>query len=189
MRKHNGNARNIAMLLGGVAAGVVGGRFLPPMLASLAGSRRVRAGADPFALLISDHREILSLLDEMLVAPAHSNAKRARLFIALKRKLARHALAEEDVVYPIVRNDSAGGNQRIHLYDEHADMKIFLHEIEDQIQSGEDWTRSVSQLRELVRRHTEDEEKNVFPELRRQLADSVQPKVSGRIAREEALIV
>jgi hypothetical protein len=67
-------------------------------------------------------------------------------------------------VYSIVRNGSASGNQRKHLYDKHADMKILLQEIESQLMEGKNWRAAVAPLR--------DEEKTVFPELRRQLADS-----------------
>ena len=116
MSRNNGTVRSVAMLLGGVAAGIVGGRILPPLLASMAGSRRVRTGGDPFALLIDDHREILSILDEMMASASDSRVRRARLFLMLKRKLARHAMAEEDVVYPIVWNDYAVLKMFIHIF-------------------------------------------------------------------------
>ena len=177
------------MLLGGLAAGVVCGRMLPPIAAALIGSTRVRAGGDPFARLIEDHRQIVSLLDQMAVARADSTMRRARLFLMLKRKLAKHALAEEDVVYPTVHNDSAEGDERKHLYDEHADMKILLFEIENLLKDGEEWNAAVLPLRELVRRHVDEEERTIFPELRRELTASKRPKVSGQISREEALIV
>lgn len=189
MSKQHGTGRTMAILLGGVAGGILGGRLLPPLYAALTAAGRARAGGDPFALLIQDHRKIMSILDEMAACPAESKIRRARLFLALKRKLAKHAMAEEDVVYPIVRNDSANGDERKHLYDEHADMKIFLHDIESQLMNGEDWMASVGPLRELIRNHVDEEEKTIFPELRRELSKSELPKVSGQISREEALIV
>src|SRR5215472_13620712 len=110
--KRNGATRDLGMFLGGIAAGVVASRILPPLVAAAAGSSRARAGGDPFQVLIEDHRQINSLLDQMLNCPASSRLQRARLFLALKRKLAKHALAEEDVIYPRVRNDSATGDER-----------------------------------------------------------------------------
>ncbi len=189
MTENHRTGRDLAMLAGGLAAGVLGSRLLPPLFAALTGSGRVRAGGDPFELLIKDHREIASLLDEMVAVPTDSIARRSRLFLALKRRLAKHAMAEEDVVYPIVRNDSASGNERKHLYDEHAEMKILLHEIENQVKNGENWSDSVRPLRELILRHLEEEERNIFPELRRQLTRAESPNISGQISREEALIV
>lgn len=180
--------RDVAILLGGIAAGIVGGRMLPPLFLAVVSSNRTRAGADPFAVLIADHREIVSILDQMAAMPTGSTARRARLFLRLKRKLAKHAMAEEDVVYPNVESDSAT-HERKHMYDDHAEMKVLLYEIEEQLKSGEDWSGSVMPLRELVRRHVDEEEKGIFPELRRRLSESRLPKVAGMISREEALIV
>jgi len=187
MTSHSG--RDMAMLMGGLVAGVIGSRLLPPLLANISGSRRVRSGGEPFAMLMEDHRQILSILDRMADAPTGSKFQRGRLFLMLKRKLAKHAMAEEDVVYPIVHNDSANGNERKHLYDEHAEMKVLLYEIEKQLQSGKDWSGSVLPLRDLIARHVQEEETVIFPELRRELRGEDSPKLSGQIAREEALVI
>jgi hemerythrin-like domain-containing protein len=98
-------------------------------------------------------------------------------------------MAEEDVVYPIVRNDAANPNQRKHLYDEHAEMKILLYEMELALMDDRNWSAAVAPLRELVRRHFDEEEKTIFPELRRQLAESALSKVAGQISREEAVVL
>ena len=182
-------SKNIAIMIGGVAAGMLGGRLIPPLAAALIGSQQVRAGGDPFSLLIDDHREIRTLLNQMMAAGTRSMPKQARLFLMLKRRLAKHAMAEEDVVYPIVRNDSAGGDQRKHLYEEHADMKMLLHEIEEDFKSRQDWTVNVTALRNLVLNHIEEEEKTVFPELRRELSEARRPKLASQISREEAVVI
>jgi hemerythrin superfamily protein len=189
MRKRNGTGRKMAMLLGGVAGGIIGGRLVPPLFKAVTAAGRTRAGGDPFAQLIDDHRKILSILDEMVASPSDSKLRRGRLFLALKRRLAKHAMAEEDVVYPIVRNDAANPNQRKHLYDEHAEMKILLYEIESAVMEGRNWSAAVAPLRELIRRHVDEEEKTIFPELRRQLSESALPKVAGQISREEAIVI
>src|SRR3954454_9486762 len=127
MRQETNTSRSLSILFGGLAAGIVGSKLLPPLLAALTGSRRVRAGGDPFARLMEDHRRILSLLQQMQAASPDSKLQRSRLFLMLKRTLAKHAMAEEDVVYPIVHNQTGERDESKHLYDEHADMKIFLY--------------------------------------------------------------
>lgn len=188
-KQDHGVGRDIGMLAGGIAAGILGSRLLPPVVATIAGSTRTRAGSDPFDQLISDHRQITSLLDQMVEVATDCTARRARLFMMLKRKLAKHAMAEEDVVYPIVHNDSASGDERKHLYDEHADMKILLYQIENQLKEREDWKGSVQPLRDLIRRHIDEEEKTIFPELRREVSKNMLPKLSAQISREEALVL
>jgi hemerythrin-like domain-containing protein len=177
------------MLLGGIAAGFVASKVVPPLIAASKASSRVRAGGDPFQLLIEDHRQILACLDRMAGTPPDSKVRRAGLFLMLKRKLAKHAMAEEDVVYPILHGRSGEADRGKHLYEEHADMKIALFEMERKIKAGEDWTENVASLRELIRRHADEEETHVFPQLRRQMEEDRLPKISAEISREEAMVV
>jgi hemerythrin superfamily protein len=189
MRDQNSKGRTAAILMGGIAGGMLLGRLLPPIITAMASAARTRAGGDPFGLLIEDHRKILMLLDRMVEEQSGSKFRRGSLFLALKRKLAKHAMAEEDVVYPIVRKQMGHEDQGKHLYDEHADMKILLYDIEARLMAGEDWSAPVGQLRDLIRSHVDEEENVIFPELRRQVAEATLPMVSGQISREEALVV
>lgn len=189
MDEHRSTGRDLAVLLGGIAAGVVGSRLLPPLLAMANGSGRVRRGHDPFELLIEDHRLILSTLDQMLAEPADATAKRTTLYLLLKRKLAKHALAEEDVVYPLLHNDGGNAEESKELYDEHADMKILLFELEELLKSGGDWSAQVRSLRDLIQEHVNEEEQVVFPKLRQTFDGNRAMVVSGQISREEALIL
>ncbi len=107
--------------------------------------------------------------------------------MALKRKLAKHALAEEDVVYPMLHDDAHEEDESKHLYGEHADMKIFLFELEAMLKSGEDWTERVRSLRHLIKEHADEEEQKVFPRLRQTVGENKLPDV--KIRREEALIL
>lgn len=110
------------------------------------------------------------------------------MFLALKRKLTKHALAEEDVVYPLLYNQPQRVEESKHMYNEHAEMKIRLYELEQLLKSGERWTEPVRSLRDLVRKHAKEEEDAVFPRLRQSVSRNMLPKVSGQIRREEALI-
>jgi len=132
---------------------------------------------------------ILATLDRMLAEPADSTAKRATLYLALKRKLAKHALAEEDVVYPLLHNQGEDTEASKELYDEHADMKILLFELEELLKSGEDWSAQVRSLRDIIQDHVNDEEQVVFPKLRQIFDGDHARVVSGQISREEALIL
>ena len=125
----------------------------------------------------------------MTKQPADSTARRSASFLMLKRKLAKHAMAEEDVVYPILHNEVHDATESKHLYDEHADMKILLFELEQCLMSGTDWSAQVRRLRDLIMHHAEEEERDVFPRLRQRLDEMGAPKVSGQISREEALVL
>lgn len=189
MANNASTGRQIALITAGIAAGILGSRLLPPFLAATNNARRVRAGSDPFEMLIEDHRLILGFLEEMENAPTEAIGRRSAAFLGLKRKLGKHALAEEDVVYPILHGEAHHEEQSKELYDEHADMKIALYELETLLKSGADWREQVRSLRLLIQEHIDEEENVVFPHLRQLLDEQRAPKVSGQIGREEALIL
>lgn len=189
MTEHRSIRRDIAAMAGGLAVGILGSRLMVPMFAAANGAMRARLGEDSFELLIQDHRHIISILDEMERGPGDALVRRARLFLTLKRTLAKHALAEEDVVYPLLHQDVHDVKESKHLYDEHADMKIALFELERMLKSKADWTTRVRSLRELVQKHIRQEEDVEFPKLRRMMSESKSRKLSGLIHREEALVL
>ncbi len=189
MSESGNTPRNLAVLAGGIAAGILGSRLLPPFLAAATGSRRARSSGDPFELLIEDHRKILSTLDQMAQQRADATVRRPALYWMLKRKLAKHATAEEDVVYPVLHGEAQEATASKALYDEHADMKILLFELERMLKSNEDWSQPVRSLRDLIQRHAEEEEQVVFPRLRQLFDQERASKVSAQISREEALVL
>lgn len=180
--------QDAGFLVGGTIAGVLLSRLLPPLFAQASGSVRQKVGADPFALLIEQHRLLLSLLDKMEQTTPEQGWKRIRLFLRLKRTLGKHALAEEDVVYPLLHNQAHHEQDTKHLYQEHADMKILLYELEAN-PTGAEWVENVRRLRGLIEPHARQEEEVEFPKLREILNEQSQMKLSGQIHREEAMLL
>jgi len=180
--------RNLAVVAGGVAVGVLGSRLLPPMLAMANGSVRARLGEGPFDRLKQDHREILAILDQMVERPEDSTTSKGALFLGLKRTLAKHALAEEDVVYPVLYERAHAVEEAKKLYSEHADMKIHLYGLEEALKQGLNWDTRVQALRSLIRRHVEDEESVQFPRLESLMDDRLTRATPGQIRREKAMI-
>lgn len=108
----------------------------------------------------------------------------------MKRRLAKHALAEEDVVYPLLNDEADRREAAKHLYDEHAQMKILLFEIEMALMHGEPWDEPVQKLRQMVESHAREEEQEQFPRLREVLNERKRlSQVAGQLHREEALIL
>jgi hypothetical protein len=185
-------ARGLTAMAGSLVMGVLGGRLIPPLLAGTIGARRSGAGQDPFERLRRDHRHIRSVLDRMVDAADASGMRRAPLFVVLKRRLAKHALAEEDVVYPLLRRQDGArhgaGSVAMQLYAEHAEIKIHLYELETALRAGGSWRGRIEVLRDLIARHIHEEEDVQFPSLQACLDVERQRVVAGQIHREEALI-
>ena len=94
--------QGMAAFAGGAVAATVVSRLLPPLVAQAAGSARAAGGGDPLATLIADHRHFVALLTEMEQSSVTATFHRTQLLLRLKRGLAAHALAEEDIVYPLL---------------------------------------------------------------------------------------
>lgn len=184
------NNRNPYILLGvGAAGGVLLGRFLPVLLANASGLAQGAAGRDPFAKLIQQHRVLLSLLDKMEDVEATEWAKRKFLFLSFKRTIGKHAMAEEDVVYPLLKTDAERHEATAKLYREHASMKIHLFELQRAVHHDEEWRAAVRALRSEIEPHAREEEETEFPRLRASLDQARTAELSRKIRQEEALIV
>src|SRR4051812_25639563 len=182
-------AGGFSILLGGVISGVVASRILPPIAAMACGAMGVKAGRDPLDVLVADHRRFQSLLAAMAAASSASMAQRAQLFLRLKRSLAAHALAEENVVYPMLQNAADADQNARQLYAEHAEMKVLLFKLERALTNETDWSDGVSRLTDLIVGHARQEEETEFPRLRESLEKSQQAPLAAKIGREKAMIL
>jgi iron-sulfur cluster repair protein YtfE (RIC family) len=188
-RKNRNILYNVAAAGGGVAAGIVISRLLPPVFAQMSGSMRSRFGRDPFERLIKDHQKIRYLVNEMNQIPEGHLGRRTKLYLNLKRTLAKHAMAEEDVVYPLLHGPAHEPQQSKHLYDDHAELKIHLYELEQLLMQNANWSDRVRSLRDMLEKHLREEEEIHFPKLRQFLDKRRTRQVSGEIRREEALVL
>jgi hemerythrin superfamily protein len=180
---------SLSLFVGGLMAGVVASRLLPPICAMACGAMRVKAGRDPLDALVRDHRHFESLLTAMAAAKDRSPAERGQLFFRLKRRLAAHAMAEEDVVYPMLQSAAEAEQHAKKLYAEHAEMKVLLFRIERALTSSTEWSEPVSRLQNLIIKHARQEETQDFPRLRETLDATQQASLAAKIGREKAMIL
>jgi hemerythrin superfamily protein len=181
--------RGMAAFAGGAAAAFVAARVLPPFLAQAAGTARAAAGQDPFDMLARDHRIVLDLLEDLEHSPDNATFARAQKLLMVKRRLSAHALAEEDVIYPML-NEAAGAVSDVrHLYAEHAEIKMHLHALEQMPKNDPGWARRAGELRALVQSHARQEEEIDFPKLRAALSERETRLMTGNMQREKALLL
>jgi hemerythrin superfamily protein len=181
--------RGLAAFTTGALAAVIASRVLPPLVAQAAGSAQAAAGRDPFDALAEDHKIILSLLDRMESSPDNAVFDRTQLLLRLKRRLAAHALAEEDVVYPLLHGRAHEEDDTKHLYSEHAEMKMHLFTLEQMPKNDPRWRATVTELKNLIAEHVKQEEEVDFPKLRAVLDQKETAMMSGGVQREKALLL
>lgn len=181
--------QSMTAFAGGAVAAVVASRLLPPLVAQAAGVARAASGGDPLETLIADHRRFVALLTEMEQSSDTATFHRTQLLLRLKRGLAAHALAEEDIVYPLLHDEAKAADDAKHLYSEHADMKIHLYALEQMPKDDPEWAARAGTLRQLIEAHARHEEEVDFPKLRQVLSEQAMRQLAGHVQREKALIL
>jgi hemerythrin superfamily protein len=120
---------------------------------------------------------------------ATGTVQRAQLLLRLKRGLAAHAMAEEDVVYPMLQDEAGANPDPTHLYAEHAALKVLLFRLEKKVLAGDDWTEEVGALSAVLTEHARHEEEVDFPRLRDLLGREGGVTLARKISREKALVL
>ena len=164
-------------------------RIAPPFAGRAIGSLRSMAGTDPFDALAQDHRKVLALLDRLAETDNAATMRRAAMLFQVKRMLTAHALAEEDIVYPMLHDDAHRAEEAKKLYREHADIKVRLFELEHKAKDDPSWIEGIRELRRIVAEHAREEEQVEFPKLRAALDERRKSNLLGEVHREKSMIL
>jgi hemerythrin superfamily protein len=115
--------------------------------------------------LMSDHREVASLLDR--IGTTTDPAEKRDLADTAITELVRHSVAEEMYVYPAMRENLPDGEEVVkHDTEEHKELERTMKELEGVDAQDPRFEQLVGELRSQLRHHVEDEEGEQFPKLR-----------------------
>jgi hemerythrin-like domain-containing protein len=167
--KSGGGGRSIGMIAGAAAGGAALG-----FLALLGRKAAVQA---PSALagnwdeaLALEHEAVRKLFDLLEATDAHAVTRRNFHLIQLKHMLAKHAVEEENVIYPALRE--AGQKEAAdELNKEHGYVKQYLYELSNMPAASPDWIVKLRRFRSDIEDHMREEEDSLFPMLRAMLSD------------------
>jgi hemerythrin superfamily protein len=158
----------------GVVAGAAGAGAMLGVLAMI--GRKVAVQA-PTALagnwadaLAAEHKAVLKLFDALEATSSTDTGKRSTLLAQMKHALAKHALQEENVIYPALRDagEIEGADE---LNKEHGYVKQYLYELENMPNNSAEFLPAVARFRKDIEEHMREEENDLFPKLRGQLSD------------------
>ncbi|ATW51884.1 hemerythrin domain-containing protein [Streptomyces xantholiticus] len=120
-------------------------------------------GGNVIQELTADHREVDQMFTE-IEAMGPGAPRRRELVDELTKELVRHAVAEEEYLYPAVRRFVDDGDD---LADQevadHAEVERLLKELEGCEAGDPRFDTLVTQLKSSVTSHVADEEKRLFP--------------------------
>ena len=124
---------------------------------------------DATRLLIQDHREVKALFKEYekLVKAEASDDEKQPLAEQICTMLTVHAAVEEEIFYPAAREALEEGDLLDEAAVEHASAKDLIAQIKDGSPSDEYYDAKVKVLGEYIDHHVQEEEKELFPKVRK----------------------
>jgi hemerythrin superfamily protein len=119
---------------------------------------------DAVELLEEDHRKVEELFDEFDEAE-EDDERRGELAKQICRELTVHAEIEEEIFYPRALEATKDNELIDEAIVEHASVKHLIGEIEEMEPGDNLFDARIRVLEEMVKRHIQEEEEELFPEL------------------------
>jgi hypothetical protein len=135
---------------------------------------------NPTQLLRKDHSNVKALFQRF--EKADRNSERQKLGQEIIEELSLHAVVEEQLIYPLLRERDARTEDRVlNALEEHHAVKLILAELDELSSDHERYRAKVHVVREAVEMHIEEEEAKLLPRLdamldadeRRRLAEGI----------------
>ena len=175
-------SNNAGLVAGAVGAGVVTG-----ILAMI--GRKVAVQAPTYLAgewdeaLAAEHKATLKLFDALEATDETNTTKRSMLLTQLKHALAKHALEEENAIYPALRESGEieGADELNH---EHGYVKQYLYELGNMEKSGPAFLVTLAKFRTDIEDHMREEEQVLFPALRAKLSPERNKQLSNAMNKE-----
>jgi hemerythrin superfamily protein len=137
-------------------------------------------------LLMQDHAEVKG----MFLQHQAERDNEIKSFLARKicTALTVHAMVEEEVFYPEAGRSLEDDEMVTEAIEEHGEMKVEIAKILDGIAAGKSPGRHVKKLMRIVEHHVEEEETEMFPDMRQTGMDLYELGSQMAARRVEALL-
>lgn len=118
-------------------------------------------------LLKQDHQNVEALFERFEKASADDHEEKTRVTELVIEHLSTHAVIEEQVLYPALRDRLPEDEFTVlEALEEHHAAKLMLNELEKTRVTDERFDAKFTVLMENVRHHVEEEENDLFPKAR-----------------------
>jgi hemerythrin-like domain-containing protein len=113
-------------------------------------------------LLKEDHRKLQGILEDISATTTKALKKRETLFQKAKDELIAHEAIEEELFYPILKENSETRSLALEAYEEHHCANNIIAELNDLSFDDETWIAKFTVLQENLNHHIKEEEKEIF---------------------------
>ena len=149
------------------------------------GTQRGRSRSDPpdaITLLKQDHDEVRALFQKFDRAGHRAHKTKKGIVQKLVQELAMHSAIEEQIFYPAARNLMDDEDIVLESLEEHHIVKWTLSELDGMEPSDERFDAKVTVLKELVLHHAKEEERDMFPKIRKKLSPADLEDLGAQLA-------
>lgn len=167
----------LGRIVAGAAVGLVAGLAIP-QAKKLAMQGPSLAAGDWMDALIAEHRLVEKLFDQLLKTDDGDMARREMLLAKIAYALNKHAVEEENVIYPALTEDS-NSDQSKHLGEEHLEMKTCIYDLRRIGSTDPSWLGKARELWGLIQDHIREEEDEIFPAFRQALSPDENAKLTA----------
>jgi len=131
-------------------------------------SNAMAAGQDAIALLTADHREVSDMFEQFDQLGDRATATKEKLKDKICKALIAHTTIEEEIFYPAVRGKIEEGEDMVdEAVVEHAAAKDLIQQLQEMQPDDELYDAKVKVLGEQIEHHVKEEEKEMFPKVKK----------------------
>ena len=167
--------------LGAAALGFIAGAIAisPARKLALQGTEAL-IGGDWFDTLKAEHTVVEKLFDLLFETDEEDTKKRQGLLTKIAYNLNKHAVQEENVVYPALRKVDRKEAGR--LVSDHADIKSTLAALQYEVpKDTPQWLTLARQLWSVIEEHVREEEDEIYPRMKKRLSDKENSALTRRL--------
>lgn len=162
-------------LAAGAALGLAAGLAIPHAR-KLAMQGPTIAAGNWVEALTAEHRMVEKLFEQMLQTGDEAMMKREMLLTKIAYALNKHAIEEENVIYPAL-SEAHFPDRAKALADEHLQIKTFIYDLRRISSTEPQWLARAQEFFATVQHHVREEEDEVFPAFR----DSLSAEENGKL--------
>jgi hemerythrin superfamily protein len=160
-----------------IGSGIAAGAMMIPLIPALK-KRAMRVTT----ILKKDHRMVSGLIAALEMTPKSGGTARKKLFEQIRNSALVHAQAEEEVLYPAVRNLFVGDTSIVdESYREHQTVKDLLNDLLTMDPSTEAFDSKFAQFKNNLEHHVDEEENDMFVTIMQRMSFEQQEALGKRI--------
>jgi len=177
MPNHAHTGGSFGRLATGAALGLAAGLAFPHARKAVMQAPSLAAG-DWSAALAAEHRMVRSAFEALLQTKDDQMARREMLLTKIAYALNKHAIEEENVVYPALAEAGFSGEAH-QLAAEHSEAKAFIYDLRRISSTDPQWLARAQAFWDKLQAHMREEEDEIFPRFHEAMSEAENAKLTA----------